>query len=311
MLKIVEINDSRICHETPSVWTSEYHNYCVRLLTQALERVQSPVNVIFGPVDPIFARSIFKNDNRIIRGDIQSEHTLVKMGGRSVDEVVWGDTDLLFEEGKYLIRVPDYDYYAGLDFTIEYSMPNIVNMGTNSRFDDYLKKATYIAPVIYDAPDFSPYSMTPKVATVTMGNTSERRSEFQTLASEGGLDIKNITGLIDQEQLRRIYGSIRTMVNVHQTDHHHTLEELRILPALVNGVIIVSEYVPLRHTVPYADSILWSTYGGLADTVKSVQEHYDEYYEKIFTGKLKDTIRQLHEDNLMNMTKVISVELYK
>jgi hypothetical protein len=95
------------------------------------------------------------------------------------------------------------------------------------------------------------------------------------------------------------------MVNVHQTDHHHTFEELRCLPALMNGVIIVSEDVPLKEKIPYGNSIVWAKYEKLADKVKEVQDNYEDYYRKIFTEDLRKTIHTLHENNVAQFQNMI------
>jgi hypothetical protein len=199
------------------------------------------MSVVLGPMDYQFPDGTF-------RIDIQSEHTLVKLGGRSVDEIVWGDTDLLGEDGKYLIRIPNFEYYSKLDATIEYSLPNIANIGTNDRYTDYLNTAAYVAPVIYDSPAFQ---ASERESTITMfsNNPCERRSKFSASA-EG---IVNVQGVFSKDELKRVYDGSKIMVNVHQTDHHHTFEELRVLPALCNGVVIISEDVPLKDKIPYAD----------------------------------------------------------
>jgi len=296
MFAVLDINRSKICYHThPCVWTSEYYKYCLHLLILSLQLIDQPINIILGTID-----YNFRNTNRTLRLDIQSEHTLVKRGGRDVGEIVWGDVDLLDEEGKYLIRIPNYEYFSKLDATIEYSLPNMVNMSTNDKYSGYLETATYVAPVIYFSPDFQNRQGT---ATITMfsNNPCERRLEFSTRAR----DIVNIQGVFSKEDLRQVYHTSRVMVNVHQTDHHHTFEELRVLPALCNGVVIVSEDVPLKDKIPYADSIVWCSYEDLVETVEDVQHNYKLYFEKIFTSNLEEHIRQLHKDNIEGLTDLI------
>lgn len=292
MIDILEVNGSKICRWVdPGVYTGEYYNYCVSLFVRALEYVEESVNIILGDMD-----FKFTNSNKTFRFDIQSEHTLVKIGGRSVDRIVYGNTDLLGEDGKYLIRIPNFEYYAGLDGTIEYSLPNIENIKTNPEFADYLDTAAYIAPVIYDG--ISDFKVKPRMSTISMfsSNPSDRRSEF--INRTKARNIINIEGVFPKYKLREVYRNSRIMVNVHQTDHHHTFEELRVLPALCHGVIIVSEKVPLKETIPYADSIVWSSYEDLDSIIRDVQDNYEWYYEQIFTGELELTIKQLHKDNI-------------
>ena len=292
MYTILNVNESRICrYVVPSIWTSEYYNYCVSLFTTALSRMSKPLNVILGDI-----ACDFKNDNQTIKIDIQSEHTLVKLGGRSVDEIVWGDIDVIDGDGKYLIRVPNYQYYSRLDATIEYSLPNLVNLQTNDRFADYLRTAIYIAPTIYDILDFRARGQTD---TITLSNPSDRRAAFFSRMP----GIMNVQGVLSKDALKGVYDKTKIMVNLHQTDHHHTFEELRVLPALCNGVIIVSEDVPLKETIPYANAIVWSSYADLADTVQDVQRNYDYYFQQIFTSKLEEnlmTLRHFNVNNLIN-----------
>ncbi len=295
---ILEVGESRICYETnPSIWTSEYYRYCVRLLVSALSLVDKPVNIILGTTHHDFC-----NANKTLRLDMQTEHTLVKPGGRDSEGALLGDVDLLDEDGTYLIRIPNYEYYAGLDATIEYSLPNIANMGSNDKYLDYLETAAYVSPMIYDSPDFTTGERT---ATITMfsGNPCHRRHVFA--QQSGPLGLTNIQGVFSKKDLRRVYQQTKIMVNVHQTDHHHTFEELRVLPALCNGVVIVSENVPLKHKIPYASSIVWCSYGDLARTVASVQHNYKLYFKQIFTSYLKEHLRQLHKHNIEGFADLI------
>ena len=298
MLKILEVNESRICCFTdPGVYTGEYYKYCVDLLVQVLQNSE-PINIIFGNIDNFH----FGNKNRNFRLDVQSEHTLVKLGGRSVDEIVYGDIDLLDGTGKYLIRIPNYKYYVSLDGTIEYSVPNIANISTNTQFDDYLKKAIYVAPTIYDSGDFS---VGARVKTITMfsSNQSNRRSDFSSRATQEKLDIVNVQGVFHKDHLQNIYKDTKIMVNIHQTDHHHTFEELRVLPALLNGVIVVSEEVPLKEKIPYGDFIIWASYEDIPRVVKDVQANYDHYYKEIFMDELRELLIALHQTNIKRLTR--------
>lgn len=298
MYTIIDVGESKICnHSSPSMWTSEYYRYCLRLLIAALHGSVKPLNVIFGDIE-----CDFHNSNKTVKIDIQSEHTLVKLGGRSVDEIVWGNIDLLDGTGKYLIRIPNYGYYSSLDATIEYSLPNIVNIGSNDKFNDYLRRAVYIPPIIYDCPDFN---VEERSSIITLGNNSDRRTEFARKAAECSLDISSVQNVLSKDHLKRVYNKTKIMVNVHQTDHHHTLEELRILPALCNGVIVVSEDVPLKDVIPYSDYIVWSSYDNLAETVRDVQNNYSNYHKKIFTHNLESKLMLSCEGNIEKFGRLI------
>ena len=102
----------------------------------------------------------------------------------------------------------------------------------------------------------------------------------------------SIVILINESQKNKI------LINVHQTDHHHTFEELRVLPALLNGVIIISEDVPLKDKIPYNEFIIWSDYDKIVDKVKEVYENYEFYYNKIFVNSnLSEILMSMTENN--------------
>ena len=71
------------------------------------------------------------------------------------------------------------------------------------------------------------------------------------------------------------------MVNVHQTNTHHSLEENRLLPALLRGVIIVSEEVPLVHTIPYHEYLIFCPYDDIAEVAEHVHRNYEFFFERI------------------------------
>jgi hypothetical protein len=276
---------------------NEYYQYCVRLIAKWLhDNPNEKLNITLGNY-----QCDFNNNNKEIKLDIQYEHTLVKNGGRSVDNIVFGCID--HENGKYLIRIANYDYLNSLDGIIEYSIPNILNVSTGD-FSRYLSKVGYIAPTIYEKLDFD---KSQKTNTITMfsENASNRRSKFVNDSKAKGLNQLNVTGVFSKESLKQVYQKTKIMVNLHQTDHHHTFEELRVLPALCNGVIIVSEDVPLKEHIPYGDFIVWSSYKDLVDTTLDVQNNYEYFYREIFNDRLSEVLLTLKESNQESIGNVI------
>lgn len=276
---------------------NEYYQYCVRLITKWLhDNPNEKLNITLGNY-----QCDFNNGNKEIKLDIQYEHTLVKDGGRSVDNIVFGRVD--HEDGKYLIRIANYDYLNALDGIIEYSIPNILNVSTGD-FSRYLSKVGYIAPTIYEKLDFD---KSQKTNTITMfsENASNRRSKFVNDSRAKGLNQLNVTGVFSKESLKKVYQKTKIMVNLHQTDHHHTFEELRVLPALCNGVIIVSEDVPLKEQIPYGDFIVWSSYKDLIETTLEVQNNYEHFYREIFNDRLSEVLLTLKESNQESIGNVI------
>ena len=69
---------------------------------------------------------------------------------------------------------------------------------------------------------------------------------------------------------------------VYVCDHHDTIEELRILPALLSRLVVVSEDGPLRDTLPYARFIVWARYDDLIERTAELLRDYDRWHTRIF-----------------------------
>lgn len=299
MINVRQIKNSQICYEAnPSHYIAEYYNYCLGLIQNELHRIEIPLNIIFGNLN-----WNFDNQNRVLKIDIQYEHTLVREGGRSVDKKYIGSTPT-GDGDYYLVRIDRFDYLNGLDIVIEYSVPNMVNISESGYFNDFFTKLTNIAPLIYDDLNLD---ATHKKHTITLfsNNASPRRANFTNIVEAKKINCININNCFTASDLKNVYEASRIMVNVHQTDHHHTLEELRVLPAILNGVIVISEEVPLVEKIPYGDSIVWSTYENLAETTLEVQNNYEHFYQKIFTDKLSKTLLSLKQSNVKSLNDTI------
>ena len=111
----------------------------------------------------------------------------------------------------------------------------------------------------------------------------DRRSLLLGEFEGAGLSVINLENIWGDPS--QIFSRTAVLMNIHQTDEHHTLEELRILPAIMQGVIVVSEDVPLLGHVPYARYFITSSYGKLAETVQAVVENYEETWSRLFGGQ--------------------------
>jgi len=296
MIRIESIGENNIAYITnPSIHVMEYYNYCLNLLKKKLSESNKPINIIFGNIN-----HNFNNGNLTIKTDIQYEHTLVKDGGRGVSEKIFGNVK--HDNGFYLVRIDNYNYLSKLDFILEYSIPNIINITESNHFNDYSKKIINIAPLLYDI-DFN---KTNKVDTITLFTDTKNVRRNKLLNENNWI---NVDDCYTNNDLIARYKTTKILVNVHQTDHHHTFEELRILPALSRGVVIVSEDVPLKEYIPYHEFIVWSSYNNLTKTVIEVQDNYEYYYNKLFkNGNLDLLLYKLSESNYNNLN-IINTKL--
>ena len=280
-------NNNQVIH------TKVYYDYCVNLLISWLNNSGEYVNIIFGDYD------INLNNNfKVIRLDIQVEHTLVKDGGRGINERIYGTTNT--DNGDlYLVRIDKFKYYNSLDYVIEYSYPNTHNIKSSGYFSEFSSKIINISPLIYE-PNFDNIN---KVSTITLftENSSQRRDNITKELDDKSVEYINIVNCFSYNDLVNQYSNTKIMVNVHQTDHHHTFEELRVLPALINGVIIISENVPLKEHIPYNEFIIWCEYDKLVDTIIDVQKNYVSYSDKLFNNELNSLLLTLKETNYKNL----------
>lgn len=278
----------------------EYYLYCVGLLHQVLAAADVPVNVLAGDYAVRFG-----NGNRTIKLDIQHEHTLVKPGGRDSGGAVRGGIPLLDHSDFYLVRIQNHDYLKSLDLVIDYSLPNLRNAETSHTFQAYRNKAICLAPLLYE-PDFGAADRREEIITQFSDTTQSRRKAFLEASASAGLPLRNVRGIFDKAGVRRLFRNTRILVNVHQTEHHHTLEELRILPALLCGVVIVSEDVPLKELIPYSRFIIWSGTKDLVDRVRAVHASYETHRARIFDDpELANVLAKMKEDNRENLAAAL------
>jgi hypothetical protein len=95
-------------------------------------------------------------------------------------------------------------------------------------------------------------------------------------------------------------------VNIHQKDNCLTFEELRVLPALQCGTIVISEISPFSEKVPYHNSIIWCSYDTIVDKVIDVLENYDEYHYNLFNNsENEEVLKGLRGANMMGLEEKI------
>lgn len=299
MIYLQNIKDSQIVFTTEyGIHVREYYNYCLDVLRQYLKNNNVAFNFIFGNFNVNF-----ENSNKTIKLDIQFEHTLVKEGGRSVSYLIYGNTK--HESGNYLVRIDNFEYYNSLDIVIDYSLSNIYNIKDSKKFEDFSKKMIYISPTIYDI-DFDKTEKK-DILALFIKNNNQRRSLILEDLDKNKIEYNNVVNCFSKEDLLEVYKKSKILINLHQTDHHHTFEELRILPALMNGVIIISEDSALKEKVPYHEYIIWSKYDDIVNKVKEVSENYEYYYHKIFAdGNLRKIISSMKEENNKSFDKILS-----
>jgi hypothetical protein len=114
-----------------------------------------------------------------------------------------------------------------------------------------------------------------------------------------------INNCFETNKLEYILKNTKILINIHQTPHHDTLEELRVLPALECGVIIISEKSALNECIPYNDLIIWANYDYIIEKVNAVINNYYFYHDKIFSIENIKLISNLQTTNYSVLQKAI------
>lgn len=289
-MKVTEkINNCNIAYDTEYTHSiREYYLYCISLFKEHLQYRLDLLNIIFGDLE-----HEFENDFPTKRVAFQYEHTLVKPGGRDSDGFKRGKIPIKDSDDFYLVRLANKENLERSDLIIEYSMSNFSNVVMTDYYPHYNGCTIHISACLYDV-DFGANSRHLDVTTNFYDVNQPRR--YTLLEKLKTVGAQNYTGQYGRD-LATLYRMSSILVNVHQTDHHDTLEELRVLPALRRGAIVVAEESALQSLIPFKDHIVWAQYNEIPIVVNWVRTNYKEYRDRIFNDALLSIFRRIEESN--------------
>jgi hypothetical protein len=236
----------------------------------------------------------------------QMEHTLVLNGGRDMKGAKPGIVKSIYNDKEnYNVRVDNHNSFLKFNIVVEYSNPNIYNITNSNTINETSKnKIIYIPPIPFNLEtSFCKKNIDILTSYICVGNSKRREVFMNQLKTNNQLQQfskRNITNIFKLDDLQKLYKDTKIIVNVHQTDHHHTFEEFRILPALLSGVLIVSEDVPCKEQIPYSDYIIWTKLDNIYNTIYEVLDSYEVYFNNIFRTQsgLKNII-----DNMLDKSE--------
>lgn len=274
---IFQVNKSFIGYnEDIGIHVFDYFQYIFSIISEILKNNNISINIILGN-----CYESFNNTLKTIKIYINYEHTLVLKGGRDSEGAPQGKIKTN-DQDNYLVRIDNlHDTYQA-DIVIEYSMPNIENIITSTLYPEISKKLVYIAPALYQQ-KWEIVNREINVLTTFIRTCEPRRARLLE-----NIKLKNITHInvnycFEKKRLEELYCNTKILINIHQTDHHHTFEELRVLPALLCGCIVICEDSPLKELIPYHKYLIWVKYDEIVETCIEVQNNYEYYYNKIFS----------------------------
>lgn len=278
----------RLRHTHPHPMLAAWQALIAHHLTAALRSTPAPLQVVLGSLRTPRARQ-----RRTLHVLLQYEHTLVRPGARDSAGAVPGTTPLLDDDGHYAVRVLDLPRLLQADAVIDYSAANLAHLRDSGQHPDLLRRCLWVPPLLWPYRPHSGYRDV-EVLSLCYPASSPRRAAWLDQARARGLSVRNLAGIFDAHALQRWYGASRVLINIHQTADHHTLEDLRVLPALLSGCLVVSEDVPLKSAIPYADFVHWAPYGRLHDTVAAVLADYPAQWQRMHgDGRLAQVLAAL------------------
>lgn len=296
---LYNVNNSFFYYDKPIYFINDYYYSIVNLIIKILESHNLNINIT------LCHNYNFNNNNKTIKIDINYEHTLVKKEGRDIPlgTPVGEINEIDCIVNKYLVRICNYNKLIQSNIIIDYTNPNIYNVKSCELYKSFSEKHIYISPSIYE-PYFTKENRNITSLT-TFINILEPRRNALLKKLDNEIIHKNINDCFEKNKLQDILKNTKILINIHQTPHHNSFEELRVLPALECGVIVISEISPLSETVPYHNLIIWTKYENIIDVVKEVIQNYDYYYDKIFSIEHKNIIDSLSSHNYDILEKFI------
>ena len=218
---------------------------------------------------------------RSLRLEFQPEHLLVKPGGRDSSGSPSGSTLISGTDTPYLFRLSQAERLAKADLILDYSACNLEHWRTSGHALDLHRRARCLAPlVLSERTDRGTRHR--DIITMFADPDQPRRRRWLDEARIRGVPVRNERGAFDAVALTALLDDTRVLVNMRQTDHHDTAEELRLLPAIQRRVVVVSEDVPLRTLIPYHRFILWCQRDDLLATAERALADWPSVWDQLY-----------------------------
>ena len=141
-------------------------------------------------------------------------------------------------------------------------------MKQSGLYNNFSNKHIYLSPNLYEKLHININNRNIQSLTTFINTDEPRRKKLLDKLSQSKLNHINKSNCKYKKRLKELYQDTKVLINIHQTPHHDTFEELRCLPALQNGVIVISERSPLNHLIPYNDLIIWTDYENIINKTK-------------------------------------------
>ena len=295
-----KINNSYIYYENSfGDCVKDYNMYIIDILSEYLNN--NPlleINMV------INSKKImtFDNNNKIIHVYFNIEQTIIDDSMITLTKEP--DSKILFNNKQYTVYVDMIKQFEDYDIIFDYSKPNIKNIEISGLYPEILPKYNYVSACVYKNVIMTPISKTVNTLTLFRNISSLRREKKLKEINNLLVNHRNEDNCFGDE-LKTLLENTKILINIHRSDYENTFEEIRVLPALQQKVLVVSEISPLTELVPFNPLIIWATYDNIIEKTKEVLENYEEYFNKIFTNENINLLNNLNDLNKINIFSML------
>lgn len=292
-----------ISRANPEIVIRDYSNYVLNLLLQDSNIGINRKIIFYECKNFKFLRKIISHKSIYL----QIEHTLFRPGSVGSLDAPSGNLVCLDNESKYLVRIAEFDKLKQADIIFEYSKINLFNIQSLPLLKDFFEKSFCISPSMYRL-NTSPQGREGVITLFGDPNIPRRKSFLDALKLKN-ITYKNIRGVYSG--VEDVYSAAKIVINIRQTDGYDTLEELRVLPALRCGAIVISENAPYAEKTAYSQFVIWGTLQEIPDLVLYVESNYEKVHKSIFgvNGegiKFVDRMRRIELRNTLAIKKAVN-----
>jgi len=232
---------------------------------------------------------------------LQDEHTLTLQGPTSKIPYIYDSRTF------YGVHIP-YRAIHNNCIVIEYSQPNVEHVVRSGFHEKIAKKLVYVPPYFYSRLNKDNLNRS-NILLTTFGDASAaggRRINFLERMRAKGLQIENRNSLA-YSQLMDVMDDTKILINMHQSHDRNTFEELRVLPAIMRKVVVISEISPLMEVIPYRDFVIWSTLDDMAQVINHTLVNYEQIYNRLHRNPsmFDKILEKMNQDTVKILTEKI------